>query len=223
MGNRRTLGDIIREKLEKDFTVRPEDVGTDKRLSKNGMTFDTQSYEVEGLGHLCVLSMKAMLGLMKMETVVLSTFEKDVPLINLDWVSAFGKETQLCELYDTQILPYPQDKLAEFEQIREIDSDIEDYVSGPAWYDDILYPCSYRKTGKKISQRLSSAAEKYMDTLVAQLRTAENCDHDIKKAKISGFANTLVRKGGPAVNQFTKLFGKETAERLILGHMYGVR
>ena len=39
---------------------------------------------------------------------------------------------------------------------------------------------------------------------------------------MSEYARTLLEKGGPAVNQFKKLFGEETARRLILGHMYGV-
>ena len=223
MGNRRELGDIVKSLLEKSYTVVPEDIGTDARLSKSGMVFDTRSYTVEGVGHLCILNMKAMLGLMKMETVVLSAFEKDVPLVNFDWVSAFGKETQLNEFYDTQISPYPQEKLDEFMKIKDGDRDIADYVSAAAWYDGILYSCSYRKTGKKMTQRFSSATEKYAGTLMDQLNSAAACDPEAKKEKVREFAETLVEKGGPAVNQVTKLFGKETAERLILGHMYGVR
>ena len=223
MGNRRELGDIVKGLLEEKYKVVPEDIGTDARLSKSGMVFDTRSYTVEGVGHLCILNMKAMLGLMKMETVVLSAFEKDVPLVNFDWVSAFGKETQLNEFYDTQISPYPQEKLDEFMKIKDGDRDIADYVSAVAWYDGILYPCSYRKTGKKMTQRFSSATKKYAGTLMDQLNSAAACDPEAKKEKVREFAETLVEKGGPAVNQVTKLFGKETAERLVLGHMYGVR
>lgn len=222
MGKRKGLGDIITEELKKGYTLIPDDIGSDARLSKSGMVFDTRSYTVEGLGHLCVLNMKAMLGLMKMETVVLSVFDRDVPLINLDWISAFGKETQLNELYDAQIAPYPQNRLDEFSRIKNADSDLTDYVSAPSWYDGIKYECSYHKTGKKISQRLSSAAAEYIAVFADQLKDADICDPEIKKKKIRDFACTLVEKGGPAVNQFTKLFGNETAERLILKHMYGV-
>ena len=62
--------------------------------------------------------MNAFLGLMKMETAVLSMTGKDVPLLNLDWVRAFGKETQIVELYDTQLEPYPEALLAEFDALR---------------------------------------------------------------------------------------------------------
>ena len=36
------------------------------------------------------------------------------------------------------------------------------------------------------------------------------------------FAVNLYNNGGPAVDQIKKLFGEETAKRLILRHMYGV-
>ena len=44
-----------------------------------------------------------------------------------------------------------------------------------------------------------------------------------KQAKNRAFAERLFAEGGPAVDQVTKLFGTETARRLILRYMYGVR
>ena len=45
----------------------------------------------------------------------------------------------------------------------------------------------------------------------------------IERAKVQAFAERLFAEGGPAVDQVTKLFGEQTAKRLILQHMYGVR
>ena len=222
MGKRRELGAMLKALLEQYYTVTPVDIGEDSRLSKSGMTFTTESYDVEGAGHLCILNMNAMLGLMKMETVVLSLFEKDMPLFNLDWVGAFGNETQIAELYDVQLDPYPQELLDEFTKIKEADSDIADYPSSPAWYDGILYPCTYHKKGKKITERLSAAASGYAETFCRQLAAAPACDAEAKKARVREFAETLFSNGGPAVDQVKKLFGDETARRLIVTHMYGV-
>lgn len=217
------LGCLLREELAKRYPVRQEELGADARLAKKGMVFDTESYTVEGIGHLCVLRMKAMLGLMKMETVVLSTFQRDFPLVNLDWVSVMGKETQIVELYDTQLTPCPAETLDAFQRIRDRDADLQDYVSpGEHWYDAILYPCSYHKTGKGVSGRLAEAALAYIRCCAQQLETAPVCDPEEKKAKVRHFAETLTAQGGPAVDQVAKLFGREVAERLILRHMYGV-
>ena len=154
---------------------------------------------------------------------MLSPFQRDLPLINLDWVGVMGKETQIVELYDTQLSPCPAETLEAFQRIQDRDRDLQDYVSpGEHWYDAILYPCSYHKTGKGVSGRLAEAALAYIRCYAEQLETAPACDCEEKKAKIRCFAETLAATGGPAVDQVTKLFGKETADRLILRHMYGV-
>ena len=223
MKEHQDLGLLLKEALSARFPLRQQDLGADAHLKKKDMAFDTEAYTVEGIGHLCVLRMKAMLGLMKMETVVLSSFQRDMPLLNLDWVSAMGKETQIAELYDVQLQPCPAEFLDAFQRISDRDADLQDYASGKEhWYDAILYPCSYHKTGKGVSGRLSAAAESCIRCFAEQLDAAPSCDPEAKRAKVRTFAETLASRGGPAVDQMTKLFGKETAERLILRHMYGV-
>jgi hypothetical protein len=217
------LGKMVRERLGKDFVVKKLDIGGDATLKKSMFKFFTESYEVEGAGHLCVLSMKAMFGLMKMETVVFAPFSKDAPLINTDRVSVMGKDTVITELYNDQLEPYPAEYLEAFDAIKAKDKDLEDYVSeGAHWYDPILYPCSYHKKGKGVSERLFNAAKAYTDTYADQFAKLPDCDKEAKKAKVKDFAEKLFSNGGPAVNQVRKLFGDEVAQRLILKHMYGV-
>ncbi len=223
MSKAQGLGDMVRSRLEQRFTLKKEELGADARLSKKGMVFETESYEIPELGHFCILRMNAMLGLMKMETAVLAVNGRDVPLLNLDWVRAFGKETQIAELYDTQLEPCPEEKLAEFDAIRTRDDDLPGISSSGHWYDAILYPCSYHKAGKGLTERLAAAARDYTETFLRQLEAAPACDTAAKAEKTRAFAERLFAEGGPAVDQVTKLFGAETAKRLILRHMYGVR
>lgn len=218
------LGKTAKEHLAALFPLRREDLGADAQLSKKGIAFTTEAYAVEGLGHLCIMRMNAMLGLMKMETVVLSATEKDLPLFNLDWVGVMGRETQMAELFDTQLEPLPEGALSAFAHLRNRDAELPDYSSGKAhWYDDILYPCSYAKTGKGLTQKLNRAAQDYLACYLELAAAAPACDVETKKAKVESFAQTLFRQGGPAVDQVTKLFGEETARRLILRHMYGIQ
>lgn len=223
MGKTQGLGDMVYALLAQRYTLKKKDLGADARLAKSGMAFETEAWEVPALGHLCIMRMNAMLGLMKMETAVLAVDGKDLPLLNLDWVKAMGKETQIAELYDTQLAPYPEEKLAAFDAIRARDDDLPGPETKPHWYDAILYPCSYHKAGRKISDRLSAAAKDYFETFLRQLDEAPVCDPAEKGAKVKAFAERLFAEGGPAVDQVTKLFGPETAKRLILRHMYGVK
>ena len=219
---RKTLPELVLGALAA-YDLKQVDVGDESTMKKNGFHFQTEAYEAEGLGHICFLTMKAMGGLMKMETAVLATTAKDVPMMNLDWVLAAGKETQMCELYDDQIAPYPAEAAARFQAIKDRDADLTDRETDPHWYDDILLPASYDKTGKKISERLNQAAAAYLEEYLAQVKAAPDCDAAAKRENVRQFAQTLFDQGGPAVDQVTKLFGRETAERLILGHMYGVK
>jgi len=216
-------GQFLLDLLSGNYKIKQNDIGADAHLSKKGFHFDTQTYTIENLGHLCIMKMKAMFGLMQMETIVLSVTHKDVPLLNMDWVGVPGRQTMLGELYDTQIAPWPDRRQQPYRKILERDGNLPDYRSGSAhWYDSILYPCSYHKSGKGISSRLDASATTFARVSVRQLETAPSCEPAVKEHKAKEFAENLVSHGGPAVDQVTKLFGAETARRLILHHMYGI-
>ena len=165
------------------------------------MVFETKSYEITTVGHLCILRMKAMLGLMKMETVVLAPEEKDMPLLNLDWVGVLGKETQIVEFYDTQLTPCSPESLAGFQAVCDRDADLPNMEAKPHWYDAILLPCSYHKAGRGISKRLAAAAHDDLEQYIRQLKVAPLCDQAAKKAATRAFAERLCTEGGPAVGQ----------------------
>ena len=219
------LGQYTVDSLGRYFDLVPKDLGADARLSKRGMTFETKSWEIRGIGHLCVLRMNAFFGLMKMETIVIAPFEADLPLYNADWVNAFGTETQMAELYDTQVEPGPGGSRGTRDERKAASADLPDAPTGEHWYDAVLYPCSVHKKGKKLTDRFNKLAKEYTDLFVAELAAAAasgKCPADLKKARVSEFAHKLVENDGPAVSMMAKLFGKETMQRIVLQHMYGV-
>ena len=214
------LGHWMLQSLSGHFELEMEDIGKDALLKKNGIVLETESYKVKKVGHFCILRMNALLGLMKMETVVLAATEKDLPLLNLDRISVLGKETQIVELYDTQLSPWS--RADAFQRLKDQDSNLPDAPrQNRHWYDDILYSCSYHKVGKGISQQMTKTAKNYAEAFIADVVAAPACDESAKSEKVSQFAENLLSQGGQAVDTITKLFGKETAKRLILHHMYG--
>ena len=222
------LGQYATAALGQYFELIPGNIGADAHLSKRGMTFDTKSCEIKGVGHLCVMRMNAFMGLMKMETIVIAPTKVDMPLFNVDWVSAFGTETLIAELYDTQLESWPGEAQKKFEEIQEEYLDVEDNESGEHWYDSVLYPVSIHKKGKGLTDRFNDAAKDYIDLFAAELAelsepaAAGKCPADLKRARVGDFARTLVENDGPAVNMMAKLFGEETMRRIVLKHMYGV-
>ena len=208
--------------LEKEHTLVRKDIGQDASLSSGGIVLETECFAAADFGRICMLSMEAPGGAMKMETVLLVPVYSDVPLLNLDRVITPSGQTQIIELYDVQITPYPEALLAEYQELKEEDGDIAEMPGDSHWYDTILYPCSYHKTGTQTGERFQKTAERYLHTFAGQLRFAKPCDPEEKGCKIRTFAERLYSEGGPAVEQIKMLFGEETAKRLILDHMYGV-
>ncbi len=215
------LGKLLLDTLGRSFALRKKELGADARLSKKGMAFETEVYTIGEIGQLCILRMRAMLGLMRMETAVVSVTGRDLPLFNVDWVLAMGKETLMAELYDTQLSPCSQEALDAFQKLKDRDADLPAPEAKPHWYDPILYPCSYCKTGKGLTERFNAASRAYVEEFVTQLAAAPACDPREKGQKVRAFAETLFSQGGPAVDAFTGLFGREVARRMILDHMYG--
>ena len=218
MSKHKDLGQYTVESLGRYFDLVPKDLGEDSRRSKRGMTFETKSWEIRGV----VMRMNAFFGLMRMETAIIAPTGVDFPLINLDWVKAFGTETQIAELYDTQLEPWTEESKGKFLAIKTGFDNLPDAPSGEHWYDSVLYPCSIHKKGKGLTDSFNKLAKEYTDLFVAELAAAEKCPADLKKARVSEFAHKLVANDGPAVSMMAKLFGKETMQRIVLKHMYGV-
>lgn len=219
------LGKIALKVLEKSpFGLLKLDLEEDARLKGKGTVFDIEAYDVGGIGRLSIMRMKAAMNILRMESVIFTVWNKDVPLFNMDWIRAFGRELMICELYDLQLSPYPENKLAEFQAIADRDIPIADYVSDegqPHWYDDILYPCSYHKKTKRAFLKLSDASIDYSKTFVRQLTEAPECDEEAKKAKIREYAAALYAANGPAVDSLKKNFGEEKTHRIIFDILYG--
>ena len=217
------LGCMAIEVLKRDHELAELDLGDDAHLEKNGMAFDTEAYAVAGLGHLCVMRMKAMLGLMRMETVVLAATEKDLPLFNIDWVGVAALETQLIEYYDTQLEPCSDELLNMLRVVKSHAADLPDKGSTPHWYDALIMPVSLGKRGIGCTRRFNEVSREAFTSFVSKADSLPPCDSVAKAEKVRSFAEELVSRGGPAVDQVAKLFGAETARRLVVNHMYGVR
>ena len=215
-------GEKLLRELEGKYTVTKEDIGEDANLSKSGVHFNVESYNVEDIGHLCVITMKAFLGLMRMETVVLSCDGKDMPLINFDWIGVLKNNTFLVEMYKSMLSESNGEFLDACIKIRDEDFYIPDYKRGKHWYEDLIMETSYRKTGGEYLERYEKAADDYISLFVKELDRVPSCNKEEKRAKNKLFADGILKNGAPVVNRIRKLFGEETAQKLVCKYMYGV-
>ena len=222
MAARTDMGALALAALKDTHTVKPADLGDDVCLKARGITIRLESGTIEGIGHFCVMRMKTLLNLMNMETLVLAPTHVDLPLFNMDWMQVAGAQTQIVELYDNQLEPWPDACQAEFQSIAERNADLPDAPVAERWFSEIMYPCSFHKKGRGLAERFSLAAQDCLASYIAQFDVLPKCDSAAKKEKVCAFAQRLYDEGGPAVDTIVKLFGAETARRIVLNHMYGV-
>lgn len=207
--------------IEKYYSLSKEERPEYNKIKVSPMTMESQSFELSGLGHMSLMRGTAMCGLMKMDTLVINPFEKDMPLFSLDRINVAGKETLLIEMYETRLEPvsleqYFTDLIANY-------SMFEDGKTAPRWYDDIRLPESMHKLGKKKdASYFDNLSGEYLEKFLGLCKEAMSCDIDKKKAEAKKYTDGLLSNGGASTDLFVKKKGKEFTEKFFRESMFGV-
>ena len=193
---------VLKERFSlKDIT--PEKYRT---MGSAMMRFHLEQYEVEGLGNLCVLRTKAMLGLMRLMTVVVTPGSgKNVPFLLIDAMDMGRKHLCYVEYYDCTAQGADRDLLL---AAGAPYADVENYAEKPAWYVSERMEGSRIKTGDKA--RLERMALDALHAYAAQAAAAP-----VKPETIEGlraFQARMVKEGNPSTAALTRTLGKEGAE-----------
>ena len=201
--------------LGKDRELKAADPGHFSKMSKSGMTFsisafDTAKEECRGSYRVSFIDMKAMLGLMKMETVIITSDDRDVPLFSFDVINAMGKNTVLAEGYDTLVGNAPEGLLEKGRKIKSVYGSLPDYP----WYDAILFPFSLAKTGKEVRDKVTGILTDYTGLFREWLAAAPEVSPEEKKSATGDYVSRLLSEGGASTDQFKKLFGEEKTDGL---------
>lgn len=170
------------------------------------MRFHLEQYQVDGLGNLCVLKTRAMLGLMNLTTVVLTPSSgKNVPFLLIDTMDMGKKHLCYVEYYDCTVQGADKDILL---AARAPYGNVPDYAEKPAWYVQERMEGSLIKTGDK-----ALLEQMAMDALKAYAAQAETAP--VKPENIDGlkaFQRRMIEEGNPSAAALTKTLGREGAE-----------
>ena len=162
----------------------------------------------------------AMLGLMKMDTVVVNPFERDMALFSYDRIYAMGNDTIFLEMYDTRLDRTAAPEAAE--KVKAAYADIPEEPVAPNWYDDIKLACSLKKKGKKdITPRFDQLTAEYVDAYLTLCREAKECDRAEKMKAAQAYTEGLLTNGGPSTDQFLNAKGREFTEKLFRETLFG--
>ena len=216
------MNELILSELKNQYTLTERDMGKYHILKKNGMKFIITAYRIEKLGFVSFIEMRAMLGLMKMESFILTAAEKDLPLFSGDFINAMGRCTLIIEFYDTMIAPLPPDAVENFRSVKAKFGGLPPYEPGPRWYDSIRYDFSFGAVDKSMKARQDEITGEYLKAYTGCVTTAPDVDPVVKKAATRKYVDGLFANGGPAVDQFKKLFGEPAAREIFGQYLFSV-
>ena len=197
--------------IEKTFPLTELPCGDYEKLKVNGLTFRIRRFLAEGLGNVSVMAASGFLGLMNMDTLIITPTERDMPLLSYDRVLAMGNDTLIFELYDTLL---GEADLSALDEAKQTGAHLPEHDLGSHWYDSIKLPQSISKKGKKAQRaEFDAVADHYLAQYLAAARNASVCDAAPKREKAGVYAEGLLTNGGPSTEVFKKGIGdKKTAE-----------
>lgn len=192
--------------LKERFPLKDVTPARYKTMGSPLMRFHLEQYAAEGLGNLCVLRTKAMLGLMKLTTVVVTpNTGKNVPFLLIDTMDMGKKHLCYVEYYDCTANGADKDLLL---AAGAPYGDVADYAEKPAWYVSERMKGSLIKTGDKarLAQMARDALTAYTQQAAAAAVKPENV------AGLRTFQHRMVQEGNPSTAALTRTLGKEGAE-----------
>ena len=200
------------EVIAKSFPLKELSCGGYETMKVSGMKFCIRRFYAEGLGAVSEMAASGFLGLMKMDTLIITPTEKDMPLFSYDRVHAMGNDTLIFELYDTLL---GQTDLHALEDVKAAHAALPDHDLGKHWYDDIKLPQSLSKKGKKAqTPAFDALTEEYLDAFLSCCQAAAPTETAKKREKGSVYVEGLLTHGGPSTDVFKKAIGEDKTAQL---------
>lgn len=213
-----------KEFLSSHYELIEKDTGEFREIKLNFlMKFRTQKYEIKDIGNLSVMTMH--MGIMKMLSFVITPFEKNMPMLSMDYVFVMGNTKAYIECYDLVKNPQNEDYQEILRKITDVFQnyqDIADIPQKPVWYDTIRKVYAIKQTKDK-----KKAYALFADTLKGYISASEalpllNADEKAEKIRITQeYCDNLVEKGGASTAIFKKSFGEEFTKKFFAEVMFG--
>lgn len=199
--------DKLLRSIGAQFPLTQCDVGPYAKLKISGMTFIIRRYEAAGLGSVSFMTASGFLGLMNMDTLIITPTLVDMPLFSYDRVQAMGNDTLIFELYDTLL---GETDLSGLNNVKDKVNLLPDHDLGQHWYDEIKLSQSMSKKGKKVhTAAFDVAAMEYLNAYLSAAKNAAPCQAADKREKVSVYVEGLLTNGGPSTDVFKRGLGEE--------------
>ncbi len=200
--------------LSEHAEVTPVDAGEFSQIKMYGlMKFDVSQYDVKDIGNLSVMTVN--MGFMQMVSYVITPYDKNMPLMSMDFMYILGNRKSYVEFYDLvsekDSAEY-DDVLSAIKEFENKYSSFEDIATDPVWYDELmtvaLHKAGKRADDEKIEEMFCDAISCYMEK-ANELNELSDEEKAVKLEITQKYSDDLVKKGGVSTNVFKKQLGEE--------------
>ena len=207
------LVDETLAKVADGRTVTETDVGEYSDMTAYGiLKFHVKQYDIEDFGNLSVMTANA--GVMQMTTVILSPFEKDLPLFSCDFMYMLTGRTAYVEFYDL-VADMDETYMSWIDRYKALNTkyaDLEDTVPTPAWYDTLKTAGVYKKGSTGDDESIRALLVDALGVYFEQADTYSLLSDEAKAEKIDrvkAYSDRLIDEGGVSTSFLKKSFGEE--------------
>jgi len=177
-----------------------------------------------------IISLNATMGtFMKMYTLLIRpNYNFNLPMFSVDYIFIGGNRVCVIEIIDPahiaddNIKTHYEKMRARMPEIRNFEETVVDMD----WAKDIVTDFSFHFKADRTSDDLIFDIYKtYLTTYLEMVKNAEPLSPDMStkvEEGIEGYVNTLLAKGGPAVNVFKTLLGPEKQKEYVRTVMFGL-
>lgn len=182
-----------------------------------------RKFKLDEFTSLSILEGKGMLGLIKVNTVVLTSSFKDIPLFSYDFMNMMGKKYYLYEMYDT-FVENKKDYSSYISSSNPI-KDIKDYKPSESEMDKYLLSETIRKNPhtKEEMKLLDEQTERFINLVIEEYLSSKEVNVEEKQNKNAKYVYDLLTYGGVSTDLFTKKLGIETTKEIYEHILFGIK
>lgn len=210
--------DVIKSK----YTCVSVDAGIFADVTIDGAKFKINAYDVEGLGRISTVQMKRLVGLWDMQSLIITPYQKDMPIYYYNRHREKGKFIYRVEVFDTQ---FNSVDISQISDVVEKYTSLPDEPQNERWYDYLKLPVSVvKKVDKRRKDDLSPMIWEHFSAYMDLLEKAQECKAIEKKKKVKVFVDELCEKSGIAIIEiFIANYGENVATKLANEVLFGLK
>lgn len=209
------------EEIQSKYNCKSVNTGVFGKVMIEGAKFKIAAFEVKGVGRVSTVEMKRLIGLWEMQSLIITPYEKDMPIYYYNRHREKGNYVCRVEVFDTQL---NEIVVSDFTDVEKKYDTLQDQEQSERWYDDMKLYGAVKRVEKSKKEELTPFIFQHFQTYMNMLENAQSCKSIQKKKRITSFVDLLCEKSGIAVIEiFLANYGQKVTEKLAKEVLFGLK